>query len=168
MHRFELASPTRITSVGASFKRSTALTQRVTVFAAVVSLTGSDDFPDNADLTGDDVVGTTLIDVTEQQGLAMSDLSLVLPAGWYALQVGYGAFGAPAEQAPTSLLVHAIDGDPSQVTWAIRLPSHPAGFLRIPHAPIPRFVVEGVAVPEPSTLAIAILPVALCAANRPQ
>ncbi|MCH8921558.1 MAG: tandem-95 repeat protein [Planctomycetes bacterium] len=67
------------------------------LFAAVVALSGPDDFPDSVDLSTPDVLGHTLltIDAPDFNGhLIAAPLDVTLTAGWYAIVYGSGRFGA--------------------------------------------------------------------------
>jgi hypothetical protein len=66
------------------------------VFAAIVALTGPDDFPDSVDLSTPDVLGHALLPVPED-GLSFlndAELTVNLTPGWYAIVYGSGRFGA--------------------------------------------------------------------------
>ncbi|MCH8048210.1 MAG: tandem-95 repeat protein, partial [Planctomycetes bacterium] len=67
------------------------------LFAAVVALSGPDDFPDSADLSTPDVLGHALltIDASDfKSHLIAAPLDISLTAGWYAVVYGSGKFGA--------------------------------------------------------------------------
>jgi hypothetical protein len=91
MHRFELTETTNIGSVGGFFN---VRGSEVNLFSAFVSLTGQYDLPDSIDLSTSDVVATTTFNVAEGLQYTMTDFSLSLDAGWYALAFGAGKFGA--------------------------------------------------------------------------
>jgi hypothetical protein len=120
-HRFEVTSATTLASVGGVFKSSLT----VDVFAAVISLTGSNDFPDSFDLSTPDVIGTTLISITptgnsggEFEGL----FNLALTPGWYAIGFGTNAFGASSIGTTSGLSMpsHDVDLAPSQLPFTLR------------------------------------------------
>lgn len=95
MHRFEVTTPGfDVTSVGGFFEEFNENSD-VTVFAAIVSLTGPTDIPDSFDLTTGDLVATTTFVVPEDALQPVStSFPLSLTTGWYALVFGTGAFGA--------------------------------------------------------------------------
>lgn len=72
------------------------------VFGALVALTGPTDWPDSANLTTPDVLGTTVIAFPGfPAGSASGPITASLPAGWYMAIFGKGAFGASGGSANT-------------------------------------------------------------------
>jgi predicted DsbA family dithiol-disulfide isomerase len=72
-----------------------------TVFGALLRLTGPSDGPDAPDLTGSDVLGTTLVTVLggASSTTVSAPITAVLSPGWYAAIFGTGAFGATLSTA---------------------------------------------------------------------
>jgi hypothetical protein len=67
------------------------------IFAAVVALTGPSDFPDTANLSSSDVLGSALLTVPlTNSGDISAPLSVTLTPGWYALVYGGGVLGSPS------------------------------------------------------------------------
>jgi hypothetical protein len=95
-HRFSVSSTDTLENVGGVFRNCSG--SSLDVFAAVVKLTHSLDFPDSANLTTPDLVATTLISIAPSScgpGEAFEgSINLVLTSGLYALGFGTGAFGA--------------------------------------------------------------------------
>ncbi|MEK6249569.1 MAG: hypothetical protein N2C12_15410, partial [Planctomycetales bacterium] len=125
-HRFEVTtSDTHINTVGGHFS---GLGIDMDVFAAIVQLSGANDNPDALNLTGTDVLATTLIPLTTSPGLYTGDMNLTLQPGWYALQFGTGAFGAQATANlgfSPSLTYHTTDLVPSQPVVVAIQNGHP-------------------------------------------
>ena len=68
------------------------------VFAAIVALSGPDDFPDSSDLSTPDVVGHALLNLPgPATTVVRGTLTTELSAGWYALIFGSGRFGAEGD-----------------------------------------------------------------------
>lgn len=88
---FEVAEPTRLSKVGGYFTGGSG-----SIFAAVFQASGFGTVPTPPNLTGADVLGTTLISLPPGAGNASGDLDLVLQPGWYGLVFGTGRFGATA------------------------------------------------------------------------
>ena len=81
------------------------------IVGAIVRLHGAYDFPNSFDLTTRDVLGTTVIHVSDQSGDFAGNLELTLRRGWYALVFAPGGAGQAFEaQMPT---VNTDIGDPS-------------------------------------------------------
>ena len=91
--RFELTEPAEIGSIGGMFSSR----EDGTIFGAVVELPGGFSYPDPPDLSGNDVLGTTLLElppfIDGIQDIS-APLELSLDPGWYALMFGSGKFGA--------------------------------------------------------------------------
>ena len=64
------------------------------VFAALVRLDGPLDVPDEPNLSGDDVLGATLIQTVWPSDNVSGNLRLTLEPGWYAMVIGTDRFGA--------------------------------------------------------------------------
>jgi hypothetical protein len=89
---FEVTSTVVVRSVGGHLIASTQ--EGETLFGAIVKLTGQYDYPDQPDLSGGDVLGTTLLGAPDPSDNVAGNLALVLEPGWYALVFGSGQFGA--------------------------------------------------------------------------
>ena len=149
-HRFEIGSPTVVASVGGYFDNTTA--GAISIFGAIVSLSGATDFPDSLDLSSADVIGTTVIEVLPPAGLYSGDLPISLAPGWYALAFGTGKFGADSVVGTDVIMPSlAIDLDPQLPFTAIQ-PGNPFGTPQqfLAQLASPRFH----AAPEPSMLAL--------------
>jgi hypothetical protein len=92
--RFHITSATSLTSVGLSLAPDFGASG--TVLAGIVALTDGFDGPDTPNLTGADVLATTLVTVpaSSVSVVASAPLSASLPVGWYALVFGVGSGGA--------------------------------------------------------------------------
>jgi hypothetical protein len=140
--RFEVTGgPVTTTRLGGHFFPGSG-----NIFGAIVALTGPNDDPDAFDLTGSDVLGTTLVDM-EFTGCSCdlsAPISLTLNDGWYMVLFGSGRFGA------TGFGPGLIAQDPgtatpgAQLNVAYRQPTHPSGqggpFLQ---GSVGRLYVEG-------------------------
>jgi len=150
--RFQLSKPVKITRVGGHFVDDTRTDS--TFFGALARLESDTDFPDSGDLSTPDVVGETTLAFPDPSTEVFGDLELLLEPGWYALVFGSGLFGATGSGA-------AVLNNPD-----IRSPSYIAhqtgsGWLELSTLPGPfrnfRLVVEGIVIPEPSSLALVLL-----------
>jgi hypothetical protein len=123
--RFQVnGGPVTTTRIGGHFFPGTG-----TIFGAIVALSGPNDDPDSFDLTGSDVLGTTL--VTMSTAGCSCDLgapiSLSLNDGWYLAIFGSGRFGATSF-GPGFVAQAAATATPgAQLNVTYRQPSHPAG-----------------------------------------
>jgi hypothetical protein len=153
-HRFQLGSTTTLSTVGGYF---TNYSVAETAFAAIVQLSASNDNPDSLDLTTPDVLATTLFSVGEGSFDIETPLNLTLAPGWYALQFGTGAFGAPSGGTVAFILTdHFTDLNPFQGTRvAIQNghPTEPPAFIGT--APTSRFFAT--TIPEPAAIVLASL-----------
>ena len=152
MHRFEVSQSTTTKSVGGTFLNFDG--SAATFFGAIVELTGASDVPNSLDLSGADVVGTTLlsIDGARFNGVDLSaPLSVSLNPGWHALVFGSGKFGA-SSGPDVDLAMPSFETDlaPSQNPASLFQPSHPnfPNFV-INQISTPQFIVT--AIPEPSS-----------------
>lgn len=164
-HRFELASPTKLRTVGGRF---TNWGDPTVVFGAIVALTGPSDFPDSLDLTTPDVVGTTLVGIGADASLEGADrratVSISLAPGWYALIFGAGQFGAPsAGSSSVTMQSLSTDLSPSQLPFTAIQAGNPPGTPPqfVYQSATPRFII-----PEPSGLALLGAALAGLAATR--
>jgi hypothetical protein len=76
----------------------------VDIIGAIVRLDGPHDFPNSFDLTTSDVVGKTLIHISEPAGDFVGELSLTLTEGWYAL-----VFAATGSQETHNTMMLRMD-----------------------------------------------------------
>jgi hypothetical protein len=157
--RFTLSSVARVEHVGGRMFREFG-----TLFAAIVSLSGPDAVPagDPFDLT---TLATTVF--TPPVGPPSVDIRVPLPItlypGSYALIFGsehYGANGAalmpllnPDIADPNSFVAHGIGDNP----WRVVVLDGP-----------PRFVVEGVVIPEPGTALLAAAAMGILGLQNPR
>jgi hypothetical protein len=84
---------TAVATVGIS--RTYGFTPTPEMFAAIIQLSGSTDFPDTSNLTSSDVLGSSVF--TVYQGTGDRSVGLVVPivgGQWYGLAFGTGLLGA--------------------------------------------------------------------------
>ncbi|MBW2422331.1 MAG: hypothetical protein JRH19_27615, partial [Deltaproteobacteria bacterium] len=151
-HRFELSSRHELHAAGGYFRSHYAEGEFGEVFVAIVKLTGPEDFPDELDLSGSDVLDVQLMTIGPEEGDHLTEFDLVLSAGWYMLVMGSGAFGAGESEgavAGGSMPYGFVDADLAQPAYAFRVPSE-STFER---AEVPRLLV---AVPEPGKAVTAL------------
>ncbi len=99
--RFEVSAGTDVTTTSMQVNLRSAATG--TIFGALVRLTGADDRPDAPNLTGTDVLATTLITVPAgPSSTVRASITQVLSPGWYAAVFGSGAFGASLSGSATA------------------------------------------------------------------
>src|SRR5512139_2861543 len=82
--KFHVSKPVTTGSIGGYFAPYSPGVE-ADIIGAIVRLDGPHDFPNSFDLSTSDVLGKTLIHVTEPAGDAAGDLTLTLTEGWYAL-----------------------------------------------------------------------------------
>jgi len=155
--RFYIARPTLVDSVGGHF----ASAGPRSIFGALISLTGKNDFPDSAELDTPDVVATTLLQLTGPSGMATGPVRTQLEQGWYGIVFGGGILGASG--AGSAVKNGNTLGGADYITW-----QPGAGGTGWSNRPTTldgvRLVVSGTAVPEPSSAASAVsLAIALAA-----
>lgn len=142
--RLQLTQPVRTTEIGGHF---VGLPDNTTFFGAVVALDGPTDFPDSNDLSTPDVLGSTLLGFPEPSAEVFGSLDLQLDPGWYALIFGSGVLSANGDGA--ALLNNTDIGSPDYIGflsgfgWGRRLPGK-------------RFVVNGIIIPEPTSVVLAV------------
>jgi VCBS repeat-containing protein len=108
--RFEVTSAVAASGIGGHFVTRFGDTNQM--FAAIVALSGPDDFPDTANLSSADVVGSTLITVSSPSDEYSAPIDVDLEPGWYALVFGTGILGSGFDESG----VPAVDvpiGSPS-------------------------------------------------------
>jgi hypothetical protein len=154
--RFELSDPVLTSRVGGHFVADPRL-DSTSFFGAIVRLESGTDFPNSGDLSTSDVVGATLLTFPHPSAEVFGNLAVRLNPGWYALVFGSGLFGATGGGA--AVLNNPDIGSP---TYFGHQPS--SGWFEIspPHGPFENFrlVVEGIVVPEPSSVTTSLLLVA--------
>jgi hypothetical protein len=124
--RFEVTNgPIQTVDIGGHFFAGEG-----TVFGALVALSGPNDDPDPIDMTGPDVLGTTLVTLPPSAGGSQpvqGPLSLTLQNGWYLVVFGAGRYGATTGGA--SLFAQdpstAVPGVQLNITY--RQPTSPFG-----------------------------------------
>jgi hypothetical protein len=95
--RFTLASPATTSAIGIHADGTG------TIWGAIVRLTGPADFPDSANLSTPDVLGTAVLTVSASSSQVQAPLVLNLAAGNYALIFGdAGLFGSSGSGAAPS------------------------------------------------------------------
>ena len=82
--KFRVSGPVTTGSIGGYFSPYSSGTPS-DILGAIVRLQGPNDFPNSFDLVTRDVLGTTLIRVSDAPGNYAGDLSVRLTGGWYAL-----------------------------------------------------------------------------------
>ena len=159
MHRFAVNSTTQLQAIGGYFQNVSYVGVPAVprnIFAAIVRLSGPTDFPDSFNLTTPDVIGVTGINIgiATQAYVGLVDMSI--GPGWYALQIGTGAFGSPSiSQFPSPVempnLLTDLDLDQLPIV-ALQTNNPPVapGFVEVDMNA--RFIVT--AVPEPSSMAL--------------
>ncbi|MEQ8846234.1 hypothetical protein [Botrimarina sp.] len=168
-HRFYLDSPVRVSGVGGGI--TNAESSSLTAFAALVSLSGPQDFPDALDLDAGDLVATSLVDLPA--GIS-ADVTVPLEAdlepGWYALVFGFDAFGASnkPDNPGVSLHSHLVDTQPDQSAF-VAVQTFLGGeglFHRSPPTTLIRTFVRGRVVPEAASGVMAALGVGFVCCKR--
>jgi hypothetical protein len=82
--KFHVSKPVTTGSIGGYFAPY-SLGVEADIIGAIVRLDGPHDFPNSFDLSTNDVLGKTLIHVSEPAGDFAGDLRLTLTEGWYAV-----------------------------------------------------------------------------------
>jgi hypothetical protein len=85
----EIDEPTHLTRIGGYFASTFG-----NVFGAVVRATGFASVPNPPDLSGTDVLATTIINPPAAGGDAFGNVDVLLQPGWYGVIFGSGKFGA--------------------------------------------------------------------------
>jgi hypothetical protein len=113
--RFQVLAPVTTGSVGAHIVETFPVWGGApgSLFAAVIRLSGPDDYPDSFTFTTPDVVGSAMLPLPTPTNSAESASNLALPLtpGWYALVLGTGRLGATGGGAAT--LNNPVIGTPS-------------------------------------------------------
>lgn len=82
--KFHVSKPVTTGSIGGYFAPYSPGVE-ADIIGAIVRLDGPHDFPKSFDLSTSDVLGKTLLHVSEPAGDVAGDLALTLTEGWYAL-----------------------------------------------------------------------------------
>ncbi len=149
--RFQIGQTVMTTRVGGHFVADPRFGD--SFFGAIVRLDGAMDFPDSGNLSTPDVLGTTLLTFPNPSAEVFGNLTVKLDPGWYALVFGSGLFGATGSGA--AVLNNPDIGTPSYIAH-----QPAAGWFNF--ADIGgffndfRLVVDGNAVPEPSTCVLVL------------
>lgn len=153
--RFQVGQTAMTTRVGGHFVADPRFTN--SFFGAIVRLDNAMDFPDSGNLSTPDVLGATLLTFPNPSAEAFGNLGVKLDPGWYSLVFGSGLFGATGSGA--AVLNNPDIGSPSYIAhqtgsgWLelSTLPASPGLFHNF------RLVVEGFVIPEPNSVALALL-----------
>jgi hypothetical protein len=138
--KFELASSVTTTAIGGHFGTTTPIGNNQ-FFGAIVALSGPNDFPDSADLSTPDVLGTALLTFPNLSAEISAPLSVSLTQGHYALVFGSGLFGATGNGGGATLNNNTI-GAPSWISY------RPLDNWNVSNLDGARFFVT--AIPEPT------------------
>lgn len=166
--RFVVSEPTQITSVGGHLRGTSTNGDTNTLFAAILELDNSTAFPYDglitdrlAGIKDEDVVAHTIFNLPTYASQHISlPLSVIVSPGDYALVFGSGLFGATGSGAMPANNPANLDQLSLMGWWeSIYRPSTGERLWRwnnqnfVYQGNARRFIVEGFAVPEPSTLA---------------
>lgn len=121
------------------------------IYGAIISLDDENDLPDSFDLTASDVLGVTIFSLPSTSEEVGGAFDLVLAPGWYFLMFGAGPFGTSGFGA-----IAANNTDIGSRPYIFSNPSagSPEWINLYPLFKNLRFVVEGVAIPEPTSLSL--------------
>jgi hypothetical protein len=165
---FFLASPAQVSDIGGHFI-NTLLNGNNEIFGAIVRVNGPTDPPSPVDLSGPDVLGTTLITLppVNDSENESGPLSLALTPGWYAVIFGSGKFGATND---ASAAIVTSNGAAANFNGVITYALRQADGLQFFQAAGARYFVEGQlaasAVPEPSSALLLLVGLGALAAVR--
>lgn len=153
--RFYLDAPVHTTRVGGHFVRSSGSIANRDFFGAIVRLDNEFDYPDSADFTTPDVLGSSILQFPELSEQVSGSLHLELGPGWYGLVFGSGRFGVVgfggAIRNNLDFQNPSYFGYVSGFGWGSR--STLGGT---------RYFVAGTRVPEPSSELSMLLGVVIC------
>jgi len=107
--KFHVSKPVTTGSIGGYFAQYNPGVES-DIIGAIVRLHGPHDFPNSFDLTTSDVLGTTLIHISELAGNFAGELSVGLTGGWYALV--FAATGSGDKNNALMPRVNTDIGDP--------------------------------------------------------
>jgi len=154
--RFQLSQPVMTTRIGGHFVVRPFNDD--SFFGTIVQLDDVSDFPDSGDLSTPDVLGKTLLAFPDTSEEVFGAIAITLNPGWYALVFGSGLFEASGSGA--AILNNPDIGSPSYIGHQTA-----SGWFDLSNLPGPfenyRLVVEGTVVPEPDSVAVALLAVTL-------
>ena len=145
--RFKLHALSHINRVSGHFVADPQSTGDI--YGAIISLDDENDFPDSFDLSASDVLGVTTFSLPSTSDEVGGAFDLVLAPGWYFLMFGAGPFGTSGFGA-----IAANNTDISDRPYIFTNPSavSPEWIDFYPSFKNLRFAVEGVAIPEPTSL----------------
>jgi hypothetical protein len=137
------------------------------IFGAIVRVNSATDPPIPADLSGSDVLGTTLITLPpalDSENVS-GPLSLTLTPGWYAVIFGSGKFGATSELASAITL---SDGQPANTNGVVTYALSQSDGTQIFQAAGARYFVDGqlTSIPEPSAALLLLIGLGAIGAAR--
>ena len=165
---FFLASPAQVSDIGGHFINSFSSGNNE-VFGAIVRVNGPTDPPSPFDLSGPNVLGTTLITLpplNDSENVS-GPLSLTLTPGWYAVIFGSGKFGATSENSGAIII---SSGAAANINGILTYSVRQSDGLQIIQAAGARYFVEGQlaasAVPEPSSALLLLVGLGALAAVR--
>jgi hypothetical protein len=151
--RFELTEPVVISEIGGHFLRKHDAPENDMLFAALIAIDGSHDYPDSPDLSTPDVLGVTLFELPTASADVFGPLPIRIGPGWYAVVYGAELFGAGGIGA--SILGSTEFNSPSYFTnrtyetpWINR--DDDDLFRGV------RFVIRGYVIPEPTSSTLTI------------
>jgi hypothetical protein len=150
---FFLASPAQVSDIGGHFIEDFRNGNNE-IFGAIVRVNGPTDPPSPFDLSGPDVLGTTLITLPPPNDSENESgpLSLALTPGWYAVIFGSGKFGATSQNSGAIII---SSGAAANINGVLTYSVRQSDGTQIFQAAGARYFVEGQlvtdAVPEPSS-----------------
>jgi hypothetical protein len=162
--RFDVTTSIATTKIGGHFVGH-PFNDAPEFFGALVRLSGPADLPDSDDLSTPDVVGQTLLSFTNPSSVSFGQLNVNLSPGWYGLVFGSGLFGTHATGVAlrngSDIAAQSYFGwQPAAFGWYDGSALFP-GFFDNHY-----FVIEGNSIPEPSSLALALLAAATLLSSR--
>lgn len=156
-HRFEITAEVTVRSVGAMLASSDLWDLgNGKVFAAIVGLDGSTDFPDTTDMSSADVLGATTLQIPTEFSMAedvSANLTLDLDPGWYAMVLGSGQLGATGSAAVSFMPVSGqalppiFINNPSTSVWGDDIFATGSG-----GPTTNRMFIDSDPIPEPATM----------------
>ncbi len=154
--RFHLDKPVVTTRIGGHFIANEGGGD---FFGAIVCLAGDRDFPDSADLSTMDVLGTTQLTFPNPSKEVFGELNLNLDTGWFALIFGSGLFSTSGKGATVQ-----NGTDVSSLSYLGWQPSGPyLGWLDYSNSTLGhQFFLFGNVIPEPSTFALILIMAVSC------
>ncbi|MEX2317799.1 MAG: hypothetical protein WD669_11645 [Pirellulales bacterium] len=151
--RFELTHAAMTSRIGGHFAGGFGSD---VFFGAITKLSDISDFPDSDDLSSSDVIGQALLSFPHPSQEVLTDFSVMLEPGWYALVFGSGLFGASGTGGAVR---NGLDiGTPSYIGWQtggtgwFNLSDLSEFHLFNNH----HFVIEGHFTPEPATISLLV------------